>query len=175
MPFDSRQFAPAAGRAVGGVRRRFSAPRVIGALMLREMATRFGGHPGGVAWAVLQPLGVIVVLAGAFALMLRTPSLGTSFMLFKATGLMVFVTFRSVSQMVGRALTFSRPLLMYPGVTWADAVLARFVLNALIALLVTALILWGIVVYDDVGVIIDWGAVVAAMGLTLMLAFGWGS
>ena len=68
--------------------------RAIGALVLREMATTFGRSPGGWLWAVAEPVAVIALLSFAFSLAFRSPSLGTSFPLFYATGYLPFLLFR---------------------------------------------------------------------------------
>ncbi|WP_323021334.1 ABC transporter permease [Pararhodobacter sp.] len=158
-----------------GVNRRHRALRAITALILREVSTRFGRTPGGFAWAVLQPLATIFVLGLAFSLIARTPALGTSFLLFKATGLLAYQTFQSNSMMVGKSLAFSAPLLTYPGVTWIDAILARFLLNTLVSVVVAVLILGGIIVALDLSLIFDWGAIVLAMALAALLGLGIGT
>lgn len=149
--------------------------RTIGALVLREMTTRFGRRPGGYVWALLQPLGVIIVMAFAFSLLSRSPALGTSFLLFKATGMMVFQMFRITSRTVGNSLGFSRALLSYPGVTWLDAVLARFILNALVTVLVTIIILTGVVLFEGLRPTLDWSSVVLSMVLAALLGLGFGT
>jgi len=153
-----------------------SAPalRTIAALVLREMSTRFGRKPGGYLWALLGPLGMIIMLALGFALLARTPALGTSFLLFKATGLLVYQIFRTTSRLVGVSLTYSKSLLIYPGVTWLDAVIARFLLNSMVSLVVMIIILVGIVIYDDISLILDWGMIVSGVLLTMGLGFGFG-
>ena len=148
--------------------------RTISALMMREMTTRFGRTPGGIIWVVLQPLATILVLGFAFSLIARTPALGTSYIFFKATGLLPFSAFRSISTVVGRAFSFSSALLVYPGVTWVDALLARLFLNVLVNFLVAFLILSGIILFQDLSLIIDWGPVLLAMLLATFLGFGIG-
>lgn len=147
---------------------RSSALRAIGALVLREIATRYGRTPGGYLWAVLQPLGMIVVLAYAFALLQKSPALGTSFLLFKATGVLILRAFVVLSSVTGHALSFSRSLLLYPRVTWLDAVLARFALNLLVQIGVMALILGGIFLHDDIATFIDWPMLLLAVVLTAL-------
>ena len=56
--------------------------RTILALILREMSTTYGRSAGGYIWAVLEPAAGIALLAFAFSLALRAPSLGTNFALF---------------------------------------------------------------------------------------------
>lgn len=146
--------------------------RAVAALILREMSTRYGRTPGGYVWAILEPLGMIIILGYAWSLLARSPSLGTSFFLFKATGLLVLGVFTGLGSKVGGALTFSKRLLHFPQVTWIDALLARFLFNALVLYIVTFLILTGIVMYDSVNIVLRWGPILLSM--LLVAAFGFG-
>jgi len=154
--------------------RRFAAMRTMLALILREMSTRYGRTPGGYVWAILEPLGAITVLSVAFALVLRTPPIGTSFILFYSTGYMAFDLYQTLSVTVARAVNFSKPLLKYPAVTWIDAVLARFFLNSLTGILITILLLSAILVTIDARTVLNLPPVVEAMGLAMLLGLGVG-
>ena len=156
------------------VNRSFPAPRAILALILREMSTRYGRSPGGYVWAILEPLGSIAILAFGFSLLLRTPSLGNSFILFYASGFLPFSLFNSLANQVARSINFSRALLFYPAVTWIDAALARFLLNALTGILVTYILLFGIFAAADTQAVIDMGPIIGALGLAMVLGFGVG-
>ena len=155
-------------------RRSFRTGRAIAALMLREMATRYGRSPGGYLWALLEPLGAIAILSIGFSLLLRSPSLGNSFLLFYATGFMPFVLFQDVSNHVGRSVNFSRALLHFPVVTWVDAVGARFVLNSLTGVLVAAILLGAITTFTETRVTIDLMPILLSLGLAILLAGGVG-
>lgn len=155
-------------------RRSFAALRSITALVLREMSTRYGRTPGGYLWALLEPLGMIIVLGFAFSLLARAPGLGTSFFLFKATGFMILQIFTVLGGNVGRAMNFSKPLLFYPRVVWIDALLARFILNGLVTMLVTLVILSGIMIFEEIRTVLDWGKILLACGLAAALGFGMG-
>lgn len=155
-------------------RRNLAAVRSITALVLREMSTRYGRTPGGYLWALLEPLGMIIILGFAFSLIARSPGLGTSFLLFKATGFMVLQIFTVLGNQVGRAMLFSKPLLLYPRVVWLDALLARFLLNALVVVLVTVLIFWGIIFFEGIRTVLDFGKIMLATGLAAALGFGIG-
>ncbi len=161
--------APKAGSA-----RRFTTAKAVVALMIREMATRYGRSPGGYVWAILEPLGAILILSVGFSLMLRSPPLGNSFLLFYATGFLPFSLYQSLSNHVSRSIGFSRALLMYPAVTWVDAVLARFTLNALTELLVALLLLTGILAATDSRVMIDGVALIEAVLMSMLLGLGVG-
>ena len=148
--------------------------RSVSALMLREMTTRYGRTPGGYLWAILEPLGMIVLLGFAWSLLARSPSIGTSHLLFKGTGFLVLHTFTMLGGQVGKALSFSKPLLRYPRVTWVDAIVARFLLNTMVAFTATFLILTGIIIYEGIDTLLRWGPLFAAMGLAAALGLGVG-
>lgn len=149
--------------------------RAIGALILREMSTRYGRTPGGYAWAILEPLGMIIILSFAFSLLAKTPTLGTSFLLFKATGFLILQMFTVLGGQIGNSLNFSKPLLRYPRVTWGDAILARFLLNGLVVTAVIVLILTGIVLYEQLDVLLHWELAIGAVLLAALLGFGVGA
>lgn len=155
--------------------RSFATLRSISALILREMSTRYGNTPGGYLWAFVEPLGEILVLAIAFSFLVRSPSLGNSFILFYASGVLPFGIYRSASNMTARALNFSRPLLSYPTVTWMDAILARFLLNMLTSFLVAYVLLFSILHVTDTTAILDIVPILEAMILAALLGLGIGS
>jgi capsular polysaccharide transport system permease protein len=148
--------------------------RTIVALMLREMSSRYGRTPGGYVWAILEPLGMILMLAFGFSLLMRSPPLGNSFLLFYATGYLPFSLFLRGSRTIMNALTFSRNLLRYPAVTWFDAVMARAILNILTDLLVAYILLAGILMIVDTKTIIDFVPILLSFALASLLAIGVG-
>lgn len=167
---------PQDGPALKRVKTRsYATGRTIMALILREMSTRYGRTPGGYIWAVLEPMGMILILSFGFSLMMRSPSLGTSFILFYATGYLPFNLYQSSSAMVSRAVLFSKALLQYPAVTWIDAILARFLLNTLTAVLVGYILLAAILSVVDTRVIIDFGPILAAAAMAALLGLGIGT
>ena len=156
-------------------RRSFASGRVILALMLREMSTRYGRTPGGYVWALLEPLGGVLILAIGFSLLVRSPPLGTSFMLFYATGMMPFDLFQKVSNATAKSLRFSRPLLAYPAVSWIDTLLARFLLNTLTSMTISYILLSAILMFSDSRSVVDIWPVLTAMSLAALLGLGVGS
>jgi len=156
-------------------RPRSSRPRVIAALAIREMHAKFGRSAGGYIWALAEPLGGILLLAVAFSLALRTPPLGTSFMLFYATGVIPFSMFSTMAKGVAGSVSSNRGLLTYPVVTALDAVFAKFLLNFLTVFLIGALLATGIVVFFDLHVNLDLAAVLAAFALAALLGLGTGA
>ena len=151
--------------------------RVLVALMLREMATRYGRSPLGWLWAVLEPAGFVALLALLFAAIAHTPPLGRSFALFYATGYIAFHMVIDIAGAAGRAVQVNRPLLAFPPVTPLDAVLARLVLQALTGVAVAGLILGLLIALGDgerAGIRLDPGPLIAAAGLAVLLGLGIG-
>lgn len=165
---------PDALRPVNAKRRRFAALRTITALMLREMSTRYGASPGGYAWAVLEPLGAIFVLTLVFSMVVVAPPLGNSFPLFYATGFLPFGAYQTLSITSSSIIQFSRPLLLYPTVTWVDALFARLILNTVTQVMVGFLILTGIMLLSETRSTMQFGPILAAIGEVILIATGVG-
>lgn len=154
--------------------RRFKAIRTIVALMLREMSTSYGRTPGGYFWAVMEPVAAITLLTFVFSAALRTPSLGTSFGLFYASGMLPFQLYTQLSNKTSQSLKFSRPLLRYPGVRYSDAIIARFLLNTLTHLTVSYLLFALIMMLFRIETILDMPTIIAAFALAALLGLGVG-
>jgi len=154
--------------------RRFKTTRTIMALVLREMSTSYGRSPGGYLWAILEPAGAILMLSLGFSLFLRDPPLGSSFLLFFATGFLPFGMYNSLNTKVSRALNFSRPLLSYPGVTYTDAILARFLLDVLTQVMVFYAVITGVLIFQDTGAILDFPPILIGLLMAALLGLGIG-
>lgn len=169
---DLPQKRPAAKAGPG---RRFASFRAIAALVLREMSTTNGRSPGGYLWAILEPAAGIALLTGIFSLAFRQPAIGSNFALFYASGLIPFTFFTAVVARVGQAVLYSRQLLVYPSVTFLDAILARFLLNTLTQLLVASVIFVGIFLVFDTKTILNIPAIAASLAMSGALALGIGT
>ena len=168
---DKGGIAPPLRPARGG---RGSWMRSVGALILREMSTTHGRSAGGYAWAFFQPVAMIAMLSLVFSLFLRSPSLGTNFVLFYATGLLPLRTYQEVSKALAGSLNFNRALLGYPRVNFADSILARGILAVLTQLMVIGIVMGVIFSVFDVREILDYGPIVTAILLAVLLAAGVG-
>lgn len=155
--------------------RSFASLRSIAALVLREMSTTYGRSPGGYVWAILEPVAGIALLSLIFSYGFRNPALGTNFALFYATGLVPLVFFNTITARVGLAVVYSRQLLAYPSVTFLDAIIARFLLNALTQVMVAYVIFAGILYIFDVRVILNFPAIVMSIAMASALALGIGT
>jgi capsular polysaccharide transport system permease protein len=154
---------------------RFQRLRVIFAMVVREMGTRFGRSAGGYLWAIGEPLGGIMMLAIAFSLALRSPPIGTSFMLFYATGIVPFYLYNIMSKAVSQTVSTNRGLLSYPVVSVLDAMIAKFLLSFLTIFLVGAILFSGIILGLGLYVNLDLGRAVLAFVLAALLGLGVGA
>ncbi len=148
--------------------------RTTFALILREMGTTYGRSPGGYIWAIIEPVGMILILSLAFSVIVRSPSLGTSFILFYATGYLPFFLYVTTAEKVTNAFRFSRALLTYPSVTWLDAVFARFTLNFLTGASTFSILMTGILAFVSTRVSLDLVPIVTAMVLASLIGLGVG-
>lgn len=154
--------------------RHFATIRTILALVLREMSTTYGRSPGGYLWAVLEPVLGIGLLTAVFSLGFRTPSIGVSFPIFYATGMVPFLMYSDVSGKIAASLMFSRRLLEYPSVTYIDAIIARFIVNGLSQLMVSYIVFVGILLLFETQTVLNFPAIFSAFLMALVLAIGVG-
>ena len=155
-------------------RPRFTGVRTVGALILREMNTSYGRSPGGYIWAVLQPAAGIGMMVAFLSAGFRSPPLGTNFALFYATGLLPFMLFMDVSAKLGQALNYSKPFLMYPRITFMDAIIARFILNYLTQLLVGYILIALILFFYETRSTLEMNRIALAYAMVGSLSFGIG-
>lgn len=156
----------------GGIQRRrvpLQTPRVIGALLMREMTTTFGRSSLGYLWAVLEPIGIIIVFTFAFSIIFKQPPLGDSFPLFYATGYLPFGIYNACQSKISSALSQNKALLFYPAVTYTDVILGRFTLIALTELLAAFFVFGGLLVYTGMATVHSFGHVFVGLGLALMI------
>lgn len=153
---------------------RFSAARSILALMLREMGSTYGDSPGGYFWAIVQPIGMIAILSLGFSLLVKSPSLGTSFILFYATGYLPYDLYNQMMRKITDALIYSRAMLAYPRVTWLDAIIARFLLNTLTLSTVFCIVITGILIVIETRTILSIQPILIGLSLSALLGLGVG-
>lgn len=139
------------------------------------MATTYGRSPGGYLWAVLEPVAGIALLTFIFSLAFRAPPLGTNFAMFYATGVLPFMAYMDISQKISHSIRFSRALLFYPGVTFFDAIAARFILNTITQLMVFSIVISGIILSFDVQVILNFRSIFFSLAMAVALGIGVGT
>lgn len=124
---------------------------------------------------MIEPVGGIALLTLVFSFAFRTPPLGDSFPLFYATGFLPFLMYQDVAQKLTTTLRFSKPLLFYPRVTFADALIARFLLGSLMQLAVSGVIILGILATFRIGTFVDLPEIALAYAMAASLGLGVGT
>jgi capsular polysaccharide transport system permease protein len=100
--------------------------RVIGAVIRRDIRTRFGHTRIGYAWAILEPIGHLLTLGMVFyALNHSPPPLGTNLFLYYITGLVPFLMFGHVSHDMMGAAEGGNAMLQLPIVRRTDLIVAH--------------------------------------------------
>lgn len=149
--------------------------RAISALILREMISTYGRHVGGYAWAIIEPIAALALLSIVFSIAFRAPALGDNFPLFYATGYLPFMLYNDVSAKVAQSIKFSKPLLFYPPVTFAHAILARFILNVITHCLIILIIMAGIIQLFDYRAPLNFIPMLNSISMAAALGIGVGT
>ncbi|RQW87467.1 MAG: ABC transporter permease [Geobacter sp.] len=105
---------------------------VVFAFFIRELKTRFGNYRLGYLWALLEPLGHVLVITVIFGALGRRTMPGIDYPLFIITGLFPFLFFRHVWTRSAEAVNSNRALLAYRYVQPLDNIWARVLLELLI-------------------------------------------
>lgn len=104
--------------------------RVIYAIMLREIHTRFGHTRLGYLWAFLEPIGHLATLGVVFAALNHAPPpVGDNLFLFYITGLIPFLMFSHVAQHVMQVADDGNAMLRLPVIKRTDVMLAQGLLQ----------------------------------------------
>lgn len=102
--------------------------RVLHALILREVKTRFGKMKLGYLWAIIEPLLFIGFFAFIWYFLGSNPG-GMELLPFLITGFGSFLFFRGLFQFTMTGLRINKVLLTYPQVTPFGIVIARAILE----------------------------------------------
>jgi capsular polysaccharide transport system permease protein len=149
--------------------------RVLFALVMREMSTRFGRSSGGYVWAVLDPVVAVLIMTAIFSQISRHPPLGRDFALFFATGYMAFHIYKDISDYVSNAISSNKALLNFPRISIVDTILARFILQFITSVFVTFLLLSYLYLVSTDQYIIRVEYIFGAIGLAAVLGLGVGA
>lgn len=122
--------------------------QVLHALLLRETRTRFGANYLGYFWALVQPAAWIGMFWAFYGVFGRMSPAGTSVLAFLTTGIGPFSSFRETTYRCMSAIESNKGLLFYAQVKPLDLVLARAVLETATHVVVIALLLGGVALYE---------------------------
>ena len=118
--------------------------RVIGALVIREMHSRFGRHYMGYIWLFFEPLLLGVCIGLIHAWRDRPTAFGP--FEFHAVGYILFFVFRGILARATMVIRMSQPLLYHRSVTLPDVFYARHLIEFLSCTGVMLAMLFGLYV-----------------------------
>lgn len=114
---------------------------VVFALFLREFKTRLGGRWWGLVWALGEPLAGAAVLLGLYRLAHAHAVGGVDTLLFLVSGMLPFQLFKNLALRSMEAIDANQGLFAYRQVRPIDTVLARALVELMLALGVLAMTL----------------------------------
>lgn len=118
--------------------------RILVAIIMRDVQTRFFGTPLGFVLAIAWPVSHIFLLIAINGAMGRAAPFGDEPALFFASGLLPFMCFHYMSRFIMLGVVLNKPMLNYPIVKVGDLLFARAILeilNAGVVVIVTVIIL----------------------------------
>ena len=115
--------------------------RNTSSMVLREMRSKFGEQKLSYVWALVEPLGWVLMMSMIFMAMgSHVPPVGDSFIIFFSTGLVPFSAFKDTSNVVRNAIKQNKPLLFFPIIKPIDTFVSRAVLETLTQITILAII-----------------------------------
>lgn len=127
--------------------------RVVGAVIMRDLQTRFGTGYLGFLLGLIMPLGHLTIAIGVTTLLGRPAPLGTDTPVFLMTGVLPFVLWLYGHRQIMLTLLQNRPLLYFPGVDVFDLLAARMIIEVVSGTLVVVIVLTTLAVLGhDLGV-----------------------
>lgn len=122
--------------------------RVVMALFLREIKTRFGKYQLGYAWALIEPIGSVAVMIAVFSALHAPGYPGIDFPVFLGVGVVINSLFVEIANRSIKAIEANTTLFNYRPVRPIDTVLARALLEctlhmAVFAVLALGYLAWG--------------------------------
>jgi capsular polysaccharide transport system permease protein len=115
--------------------------RVVFALMLHNIRTRFGGHGLGYLIAIAWPLAHMLAIFAAFVVSARATPYGDSILLFLGTGTVPFMAFSYLGRFMMMSVLLTRGMFAFPEVKILDVLLASALLETLAACCVTIIMI----------------------------------
>lgn len=102
---------------------------VLGALILRDIRTRFGGTMWGYSIAVLWPCAHILVITSIYVVMKKPAPIGDSIVLFAVSGLSPYIVINYMSRKMMEGPMANKQLIYFPQVKFFDVVMSRAIVE----------------------------------------------
>jgi capsular polysaccharide transport system permease protein len=148
--------------------------RIVGALMLRDMRTRFGRSHLSFLIALAWPLSHLLSLFLPFVYFSKFVPLGGSASVYIATGIAPYILCMYPARMVSMAIVVNHPLLMFPIVKTTDIILARIAVEILGALIVISIFVFLLAAFEVEIVPPDPAVAVAAVFASILFGVSLG-
>ncbi|WP_337016790.1 ABC transporter permease [Leclercia sp. AS011] len=113
-------------------------------LLIRELKTRFGSYRLGYAWALLDPLLMIGLFSAIFGMRIQNGFGGVPVQVFITAGYLPYMFFNKVVSQLKSAVNANMGLFCYRQVTPFATFVARFILEAIIGLVVGGILVLGL-------------------------------
>lgn len=120
--------------------------RAVGAVVMRDIQTRFGASYAGFLLGLIMPLGHLGVTLVAMAIIAAYPPVGPNIPTFLMTGILPFIIWSYCHRQVMVSLLQNRPLLYFPGVDPFDLIFARLLVEIPTATLVILIVVTALAV-----------------------------
>jgi capsular polysaccharide transport system permease protein len=149
---------------------------VMGAVILRDMRTRFFNHGLGFIVVPLWPLTHMAILISMHTLAGHSmPPFGESTAVFYATGLLPTLTFMYVSRFMGYSLLMNKPMLAFPEIRVIDVMMGRAVLEIIGACITLFLIVLALMLFGENPIPFNIEQAVFCYLATILLSVGFGT
>lgn len=145
--------------------------RVITALVIRSAVTRFGKSRIGFIWILAEPLAYVGIYVLMHTAVKAHVPFGDNALLFVLTGIFGFRMTRGIAGKTERGITSNLPMLAYPLVRPLDTLVATFLLESTIWLMICAMFMAGLSLAMNRPVIVYPGEFTECMIAVLYFAF----
>jgi capsular polysaccharide transport system permease protein len=145
--------------------------RVISALVVRSAVTRFGESRLGFVWILVEPAAYVGIFLLIHTQLKAHVPFGDNALLFILAGVFGFRMTRGISRKTERAIVSNQPMLTYPLVRPLDTLIATFLLETTVWLIICALFMGGLAISLDRSVIVYPGDFAEGMAAILYFAF----
>lgn len=147
---------------------------VVYALLLREIASRFGKSRAGFLWVLLEPVAHLVFPIAVFGFVLERSLPGIDYPVFLTYGFVPFLLFKAICLQTMEGTRANRGLLAYRQVLLMDVFVAKALAHCAVSAVVFAIVLGGLAMLGFDVVPPYPLELFGVLALTVMLAFGLG-
>ncbi len=148
--------------------------RVVHALFLRELKTRFGKYRLGYFWALLEPLAQLLILVFIFGVLMNRAKPDISFLVFLVCGIVPWFVFSKITSRSIAAIESNKGLFSYRPVHPIDALLSRACLEMLIYFWVYMFLMGVLYLKGEFFTFIDFPKVMLVFASVFILSVGIG-